>query len=180
MSPKTPITVAYGDGIGPEIMDATLRIIEAAGARLEIEDDRDRRECIPPRTHGGNRAPLPGNRSAARRSSSRRRSPPRRAAGSRASTSPSARRSASMPTCGPASSYHPFVDTKHPAMDVVIVRENEEDLYAGHRAPPDRRGRPVPEADLPARLREDRPLRLRIRPRATTARRSPASRKTTS
>src|SRR5205085_1757525 len=27
--------------------------------------------------------------------------------------------------------YHPFVSTKHPAMDVVIVRENEEDTYAG-------------------------------------------------
>ncbi len=34
---KTPITVAYGDGIGPEIMDATLHIIQAAGARIEIE-----------------------------------------------------------------------------------------------------------------------------------------------
>jgi isocitrate dehydrogenase len=31
----------------------------------------------------------------------------------------------------PCVSYHPFVDTKHPVMDVVIVRENEEDLYAG-------------------------------------------------
>src|SRR5207248_11604297 len=31
----------------------------------------------------------------------------------------------------PCVSYHPFVDTKHPIMDVVIVRENEEDLYAG-------------------------------------------------
>jgi isocitrate dehydrogenase len=28
-------------------------------------------------------------------------------------------------------SLHPFVATKHPIMDVVIVRENEEDLYAG-------------------------------------------------
>ena len=28
-------------------------------------------------------------------------------------------------------SYHPYVDTKHPEMDIVIVRENEEDLYAG-------------------------------------------------
>ena len=27
----TPVTVAYGDGIGPEIMTATLRILEAAG-----------------------------------------------------------------------------------------------------------------------------------------------------
>ncbi|MBV9102083.1 MAG: NADP-dependent isocitrate dehydrogenase, partial [Candidatus Eremiobacteraeota bacterium] len=34
---KTPITVAHGDGIGPEIMDATLRILDAAGAQLEQE-----------------------------------------------------------------------------------------------------------------------------------------------
>lgn len=31
----------------------------------------------------------------------------------------------------PTVSYHPFVHTRHPGMDVVIVRENEEDLYAG-------------------------------------------------
>ena len=31
----------------------------------------------------------------------------------------------------PCVAYHPYVDTKHPGMDVVIVRENEEDLYAG-------------------------------------------------
>jgi isocitrate dehydrogenase len=31
----------------------------------------------------------------------------------------------------PCISYHPYVDTKHPKMDIVIIRENEEDLYAG-------------------------------------------------
>src|SRR5262249_31333207 len=31
----------------------------------------------------------------------------------------------------PCVSYHPFVETKYPTMDVVIIRENEEDLYAG-------------------------------------------------
>jgi isocitrate dehydrogenase len=31
----------------------------------------------------------------------------------------------------PVRSYDPFVDTKHPHMNVVVVRENEEDLYAG-------------------------------------------------
>jgi isocitrate dehydrogenase len=31
----------------------------------------------------------------------------------------------------PCKSFHPFVNTKHPEMDVVIIRENEEDLYAG-------------------------------------------------
>src|SRR6476659_8960552 len=37
MAELIPITVANGDGIGPEIMNATLRILEAAGAPLEIE-----------------------------------------------------------------------------------------------------------------------------------------------
>lgn len=31
----------------------------------------------------------------------------------------------------PCVSYHPFIDTKHPKIDLVVVRENEEDLYAG-------------------------------------------------
>ncbi|MHB8191349.1 MAG: NADP-dependent isocitrate dehydrogenase [Ferrimicrobium sp.] len=31
----------------------------------------------------------------------------------------------------PCPAYAPYVATKHPGMDVVIVRENEEDLYAG-------------------------------------------------
>jgi isocitrate dehydrogenase len=35
---KTPVTVAYGDGIGPEIMDATLEILFAADAKIEIDE----------------------------------------------------------------------------------------------------------------------------------------------
>ncbi len=31
----------------------------------------------------------------------------------------------------PCMSLHPFIKTKHPVMDIVIIRENEEDLYAG-------------------------------------------------
>src|SRR5438445_61980 len=37
MANSVPITVAHGDGIGPEIMAATLRILKEAGAKLEIE-----------------------------------------------------------------------------------------------------------------------------------------------
>src|SRR5260370_7115240 len=37
MSTSSPITVAHGDGIGPEIMGACLHIIQEAGARIEIE-----------------------------------------------------------------------------------------------------------------------------------------------
>jgi hypothetical protein len=31
-----PITVAHGDGIGPEIMDSTLAVLKAAGANLKV------------------------------------------------------------------------------------------------------------------------------------------------
>lgn len=36
-SAAVPITVAYGDGIGPEIMTSTMKILEAAGANLQPE-----------------------------------------------------------------------------------------------------------------------------------------------
>lgn len=37
MASPTPITVAHGDGIGPEIMAATPKIIQEAGASLDIQ-----------------------------------------------------------------------------------------------------------------------------------------------
>jgi isocitrate dehydrogenase len=37
MSTLAPVTVAYGDGIGPKIMEASLHIINEAGARIQIE-----------------------------------------------------------------------------------------------------------------------------------------------
>ena len=36
-SERHTITVAHGDGIGPEIMAATLRVLEAAEAPLDLE-----------------------------------------------------------------------------------------------------------------------------------------------
>ena len=37
MSEKTtPITIAYGDGIGPEIMHSTLQILKEAGAKISF------------------------------------------------------------------------------------------------------------------------------------------------
>jgi isocitrate dehydrogenase len=37
MAIKTPVTIAYGDGIGPEIMQATLKILEAANAQIDLD-----------------------------------------------------------------------------------------------------------------------------------------------
>jgi isocitrate dehydrogenase len=130
MSTKIPITVAHGDGIGPEIMNATLRILEAAGAPLEIETIeigekvylRGNTTGIEPsawdsllRTKVFLKAPITTPQG-----------------GGYKSLNVTARKTLGQyANVRPCVSYHPFIDTKHPNMDVVIVRENEEDLYAG-------------------------------------------------
>jgi isocitrate dehydrogenase len=39
----------------------------------------------------------------------------------------------------PCRTYHPYIHTHHPGMDVVVIRENEEDTYGGieHRQTPE-------------------------------------------
>src|SRR4026207_1348926 len=130
MSQRIPITVANGDGIGPEIMAATLRILEASGAPLEIE-----------MIDIGEKVYLAGNSSGIEPSSwdSLRRTKvfPKAPITTPQGGGYKALHVAVRKTLGlyanvrPCVSYHPFVKTKHPNMDVVIVRENEEDLYAG-------------------------------------------------
>ena len=130
MPERIPITVANGDGIGPEIMAATLRILEAAEAPLEIET-----------IDIGEKVYLSGNSSGIEPSSwdSLRRTKVFLKApittpqgGGYKSLNVTVRKVLGLyANVRPCVSYHPFVDTKHPVMDVVIVRENEEDLYAG-------------------------------------------------
>jgi isocitrate dehydrogenase len=136
MSQRIPITVANGDGIGPEIMAATLRILEAAEAPLEIET-----------IDIGEKVYLAGNSSGIEPSSweSLRRTKVFLKApittpqgGGYKSLNVTVRKVLGLyANVRPCVSYHPFVDTKHPVMDVVVVRENEEDLYAGieHQQP---------------------------------------------
>ena len=130
MAKSIPITVANGDGIGPEIMGATLRILEAAEAPLEIE-----------KIDIGEKVYLAGNSSGIEPSSwdSLRRTKVFLKApittpqgGGFKSLNVTVRKVLGLyANVRPCVSYHPFVETKHPNMDVVIVRENEEDLYAG-------------------------------------------------
>lgn len=130
MSQKVPITVAHGDGIGPEIMDATLRIIQAAGAQIDIET-----------IDIGEKVYLKGNPAGIEESSweSLRKTKVFLKApittpqgGGFKSLNVTARVTLGLyANVRPCVSYHPFVDTKHPKMDVVIIRENEEDLYTG-------------------------------------------------
>ncbi len=124
------ITVAKGDGIGPEIMDATLKILLAAGAKIEIDE-----------IEVGEKVYLAGNTSGIaneswdviRKNKVFLKAPittPQ--GGGYKSLNVTTRKFLGLySNVRPCMSLSPFVKTKHPVMDIVIIRENEEDLYAG-------------------------------------------------
>ena len=126
----TTITVAHGDGIGPEIMTACLKVLKAAGARIQIEE-----------IEIGEKVYLNGNSSgigneawdSLRKTKVFLKAPittPQ--GGGYKSLNVTTRKVLGLyANIRPCVSYHPYIHTKHPIMDVVIVRENEEDLYAG-------------------------------------------------
>jgi len=126
----TKITVAKGDGIGPEIMEATLKILLAADAKIEIEE-----------IEVGEKVYLAGNSAGIAKESwdvIRRNKVFLKApittpqGGGYKSLNVTTRKFLGLySNVRPCMSMHPFVQTKHPVMDLVIVRENEEDLYAG-------------------------------------------------
>lgn len=130
LMPAVPITVAYGDGIGPEIMKATLAILKAAGARLAIEEiEIGEQVYLRGNTAGIGKAAW----DSLRRNRVFLKAPittPQ--GGGFKSLNVTTRKVLGLyANVRPCVSYHPFVQTKHPVMDVVIIRENEEDLYAG-------------------------------------------------
>src|SRR6186713_473366 len=127
---NVPITVAHGDGIGPEIMDATLHILKEAGARIDIETIEIGEKVY----LAGNTAGIaPESWDSLRSTKVFLKAPittPQ--GGGFSSLNVAVRKTLGLyANVRPCVSYHPFVDTKHPVMDVVIVRENEEDTYAG-------------------------------------------------
>ncbi|QOR65065.1 NADP-dependent isocitrate dehydrogenase [Cytobacillus suaedae] len=130
MTTITPITVAYGDGIGPEIMKATLNILEAAGAQLDIEEIKIGEEVY---KSGISTGMEPNAWDSLRRTKVFLKAPittPQ--GGGYKSLNVTTRKALGLyANVRPSRSYYPFVETKHPKMDVVIIRENEEDLYAG-------------------------------------------------
>jgi isocitrate dehydrogenase len=126
----TRITVAKGDGIGPEIMDATLSILTAAGAKFAIDEIEIGEKVF----LAGNTAGIaPASWDIIRTNKVFLKSPittPQ--GGGYKSLNVSTRKFLGLySNIRPCMSLHPFVKTKHPIMDILIVRENEEDLYAG-------------------------------------------------
>lgn len=133
MNPKPqahPITVAYGDGIGPEIMEAVLKILAEAKCPLNIDTievgqkfyEKGVTTGIPPaawdsikRTKVLLKAPITTPQGGGYKSLN---VTMRKALGLYANVRPCV-------------SFHPYIKSMHANMNMVIVRENEEDLYAG-------------------------------------------------
>jgi len=127
---KTRVTVAHGDGIGPEIMDATLRILDAAGADLEYDTiDIGEKVYLSGLTAGIS----PDSWDILRQNKVFLKAPittPQ--GGGYKSLNVTVRKTLGLyANVRPCQAYVPFVHSHFPEMDLVIVRENEEDLYAG-------------------------------------------------
>ncbi len=125
-----PITIAFGDGIGPEIMEATLQILKAAKARIifhTIEVGKNIYE------KGFNSGLMPSAWEELDSTKILLKAPittPQ--GGGYKSLNVTIRKKLGLyANIRPVASFAPFVATKHPKMDVVIIRENEEDLYTG-------------------------------------------------
>lgn len=127
---KVAVTVARGDGIGPEIMEAALHVLDAAGAQLDYEFvdlgeqvfkrgimngiEQKAWESIR-RTRLLFKAPLTTPQGGGYKSVN---VTMRKAFGQFANVRP-------------VRTFDGFVPSKHKGVDMVIVRENEESLYAG-------------------------------------------------
>lgn len=127
---KIVIAVANGDGIGPEIMATTLEILQACGAPLKIETVLMGEQVY---KKGESSGIDPGAWEVLRGAKAFLKAP---------ITTPQGGgfKSVNVTIRGmfglyanirPCVAYAPFIETKHPGMDLVIIRENEEDLYTG-------------------------------------------------
>jgi isocitrate dehydrogenase len=129
-SNETSVTVARGDGIGPEIMDASLAMLLAAGARLAIEEIEVGEKVY----KAGFTSGLTDEAWASiRRTKLLYKAPITTPyGGGYKSLNVTIRTGLGLfANVRPVRAYAPYIRTHHPAMDLVIVRENEEDLYTG-------------------------------------------------
>lgn len=126
----TKITVAYGDGIGPEIMDSTLEILRESGAKIELDIIEVGKKIY---EKGFNSGLMPSAWDSLNSTRVLLKAPitTPQGGGYKSLNVTMRKKLGLFANVRPVGSFHPFITTKHPVMDVVIIRENEEDLYSG-------------------------------------------------
>lgn len=124
------IAVAHGDGIGPEIMDAVLHVLRHAVPDLRMQPVAMGEAAY---RSGHMNGILPQTWDALAQHPVLLKGPmttPQ--GGGYKSINVTLRKTLGLfANVRPCVAYHPYVDALHPGMDVVIVRENEEDTYGG-------------------------------------------------
>ncbi len=127
---RVSVTIAKGDGIGPEIMDAVLLVLREAGADLDYQFVEIGEQAY----RAGHTSGIPPEAwEVIRRNPVFLKAP---------ITTPEGKGYKSLnvtirKTLGlfanvrPARTFDPVIPSRYPGMDVVVIRENEEDLYAG-------------------------------------------------
>jgi isocitrate dehydrogenase len=130
MTIKTPITIAYGDGIGPEIMTVVMKILTAANAHIEPEIiEIGQKVYLEGFTSG---IPDSAWESLIRTKVLLKAPITTPQGGGYKSLNVTLRKTLGLfANVRPTIAYSPYVATKHPDMNLVIVRENEEGTYAG-------------------------------------------------
>ena len=123
------VTIARGDGIGPEIMDVVLSVMDKV-VSLSIEEIEIGEKVY---AKGGSVGIEESAWKSLHRTKTLLKAPittPQ--GGGFRSLNVAVRKMLGLyANIRPCVSYHPFVSTKHPKMDVTVIRENEEDLYTG-------------------------------------------------
>lgn len=130
MAGKQKITVAYGDGIGPEIMQATLDILLAADAQIETEVIEIGEKVF---RKGVSTGIADESWESIKKNKVFLKAPITTPQGGGFKSLNVATRTTLglFANVRPCRSFFPYVPTNHPLTDMVIIRENEEDLYAG-------------------------------------------------
>jgi len=127
---KTAISIAYGDGIGPEIMKATLSVLEAAGAPLTYDEVTLGKTVY---EQGVSSGIAPSAWDSIRTTGILLKAPITTPQGGGVkSLNVTLRKTLGLfANVRPTQSFSPYVPTHFPKINLVIVRENEEDTYAG-------------------------------------------------
>lgn len=127
---STPIAVSFGDGIGPEIMRAVMTVLARAKARLEYWPIEVGEKVY---RQGFTAGITPDAWNALREAKVFLKAPVTTPQGGGfKSLNVTIRKSLGLyANVRPCTAYPGFIKTAHPHMDVVVIRENEEDLYAG-------------------------------------------------
>jgi len=124
------VTVAYGDGIGREIMEATLAVLKAAGAPLAYDEIEIGEQLY---LKGFTSGISPEAWDILRRNKAFLKGPvttPQ--GGGYKSLNVTIRKSMGLyANVRPSRAYTPYIKSHFPYLDLVVIRENEEDLYAG-------------------------------------------------